>query len=60
MLKKRSVPIKVTNNVTAITVSNGVSFATKADGTLWAWGNNCFGQLGTGDNKDRLSPVKVM
>ncbi|HEX6043240.1 MAG TPA: NF038122 family metalloprotease [Pyrinomonadaceae bacterium] len=28
-------------------------------GTVWAWGNNHFGQLGDGTNTDRLTPVQV-
>lgn len=30
------------------------------DGTLWAWGNNDYGQIGDGTTEDRLSPVKIM
>jgi alpha-tubulin suppressor-like RCC1 family protein len=33
--------------------------ATKTDGTLWAWGQNQFGQLGTGNTTYRSSPVQV-
>jgi alpha-tubulin suppressor-like RCC1 family protein len=33
--------------------------ATKTDGTLWAWGRNEDGQLGTGNRVDRSSPVQV-
>jgi hypothetical protein len=33
--------------------------ATKTDGTLWAWGNNQFGQLGQGNVTTRSSPVQV-
>ena len=36
--------------------------AIKADGTLWAWGYNYYGQLGdsrAGEMHDRLSPVLV-
>ncbi len=33
--------------------------AIKTDGTLWAWGKNPDGQLGTGDKISRSSPVQV-
>jgi alpha-tubulin suppressor-like RCC1 family protein len=33
--------------------------AIKTDGTLWAWGQNSDGQLGTGDRISRSSPVQV-
>jgi alpha-tubulin suppressor-like RCC1 family protein len=33
--------------------------ALKADGTVWAWGNNRFGQLGDGTNDYRTDPVQV-
>ena len=60
--------------VVTATIANGVSDATdwaavsagtnhtvalKTDGTLWAWGNNFYGQLGLGDNSDRNIPVQV-
>ena len=35
------------------------SFAVKRDGTLWAWGNNEWGQLGLGDRNDRATPAQV-
>jgi len=31
--------------------------AIKTDGTLWSWGNNYYGQLGTNDATLRLTPV---
>ena len=33
--------------------------AVKADGTLWAWGRNHFGQLGLDDNIDRDTPQQI-
>ena len=35
------------------------AFAIKDDGTLWAWGENSFGQLGLNDTLDRSSPTQV-
>ena len=31
----------------------------KEDGTLWAWGDNSFGELGLGDTTERHSPTQV-
>jgi hypothetical protein len=31
--------------------------AVKTDGTLWTWGRNSYGGLGTNDTTDRLTPV---
>lgn len=35
------------------------SLALKADGSLWAWGLNAFGQLGDGTSFSRLEPVRI-
>jgi alpha-tubulin suppressor-like RCC1 family protein len=35
------------------------SCASATDGSLWCWGANASGQLGTGDTRDALSPVRV-
>ncbi len=35
------------------------AWALKADGTVWAWGTNMFGQLGQGHTRDSLVPVGV-
>jgi alpha-tubulin suppressor-like RCC1 family protein len=42
-----------------IITGSDYTVAIKADGTLWAWGNNKFGQLGLGDNITRLYPTQV-
>ena len=31
----------------------------KSDGSLWSWGTNKFGQLGTGNTEDKMFPVQV-
>jgi alpha-tubulin suppressor-like RCC1 family protein len=35
----------------------GQTAAIKTDGTLWTWGSNAYGGLGTNDNTQRLTPV---
>ena len=35
------------------------SFGIKNDGTLWGWGGNAFGQLGTGDFQDKPGPTRI-
>jgi len=50
--------------VTEIAAGSTHSLAMKSDGTLWAWGDNAYGQLGDGqirgaDWPDRSTPVKV-
>ena len=43
-----------------VSSSNSSCFATKTDGTLWAWGNNgTSGKLGLGDTAHRSSPVQI-
>lgn len=31
----------------------------RSNGTLWSWGSNQYGQLGTGNNTERLTPTQV-
>ena len=35
------------------------SFAIQSNGTLWAWGDNSFGELGDGTTNTRLQPVAI-
>ena len=36
------------------------TMALQTDGSLWAWGQNSGGRLGTGDTVDQLTPARVM
>ncbi len=59
----RSSPVQVGNlsdwaqiNVSA---AGSSTYAIKTNGTLWAWGQNDYGQLGMNDRVNRSSPVQV-
>ncbi len=45
--------------VSAGSGSYAFTMAIKNDGTLWAWGNNFFGQVGDGTFVNKLSPVQI-
>ena len=47
------------SNITAISAGDGHSLALKNDGTVWAWGDNYYGQLGDNTNSQRNTPVQV-
>ena len=50
------------DGVIAIAAGDDHSLALKADGTVWAWGSNDSGQLGTGESgssTDRLYPTQL-
>ncbi|KAI4375233.1 hypothetical protein MLD38_013128 [Melastoma candidum] len=47
------------DRVRLIAVGAFHNLALKEDGTQWAWGNNEYGQLGTGDIQPRSQPVLV-
>jgi len=56
----KNVPQQVPGN-TWVSVGAGwkSSFAIKSDGSLWAWGENNFGQLGLGNTTDLNVPTQV-
>jgi alpha-tubulin suppressor-like RCC1 family protein len=43
----------------SMSYANGRAMLIKDDGTLWGWGSNQLGQLGLGDEDDRLTPTQV-
>jgi alpha-tubulin suppressor-like RCC1 family protein len=54
-------PIQITGLEDMVAVSGyyRTILALKADGTVWAWGYNGFGQIGDGTTDDRWTPVQV-
>ena len=40
-------------------LNGGHSLAIKSDGTLWVWGSNRYGQLGTGNTENISTPTKL-
>ncbi|MFM7855059.1 MAG: hypothetical protein ACKO96_24820, partial [Flammeovirgaceae bacterium] len=42
-----------------VSIGSGFTIALKTNGTLWAWGNNNYGQLGLGDTASRATPTQV-
>lgn len=55
-----AVPIPNLTDVVQVATGGLYSLALKADGTIWAWGNNDFGQLGNGNTTDSTTPVAVI
>lgn len=58
----RSSPVQVgslTNWKYVTVTGEDTSYAVKTNGTLWAWGDNTYGQLGLNDLVHRSSPVQV-
>ncbi|MBM4165303.1 MAG: RCC1 repeat-containing protein, partial [Lentisphaerae bacterium] len=47
------------SGVIAIAAGNGHSLAVQEDGSVWAWGDNSYGQLGDGTTTMRLNPVEI-
>jgi alpha-tubulin suppressor-like RCC1 family protein len=48
------------SEVTIIDASNSSSYALRADGSVWAWGNGTVGQLGDGKLASSSTPVRVV
>lgn len=53
------VPVKGLKDVAALAACRAHSLALKKDGTVWAWGENGYGQLGDGTSENRNQPVAV-
>lgn len=59
----RSSPVQTIaggNNWKQVSAAGSSIAAIKTDGSLWTWGSNVTGQLGTGDTVNRSSPVQIV
>ncbi|MDH5720669.1 MAG: hypothetical protein OEZ13_08635 [Spirochaetia bacterium] len=58
--KCSTIPVKIgTATWIAIAAGNNHSLGIQSDGTLWAWGDNTYGQLGDTSITQRNAPVKI-
>ena len=48
------------DDVVAVSARGYHTAAIKANGSLWTWGSNHFGQLGDGTTEHKYTPVKIM
>ena len=58
---QRSSPVQVGTATNWKSVSVGVSsmLGIRTDGTLWAWGDNTYGEVGDGTTTERDTPVQI-
>jgi hypothetical protein len=56
----KSTPVRIMDNVAQVSAGVYHTMAVKSDGSIWAWGQNIWGQLGDGTTTDKLTPVKIM
>jgi alpha-tubulin suppressor-like RCC1 family protein/murein DD-endopeptidase MepM/ murein hydrolase activator NlpD len=54
-------PVEVpgVNDITAVVTGESFNLALRIDGTVWAWGNNQYGQLGDGTTNSSITPIQV-
>jgi alpha-tubulin suppressor-like RCC1 family protein len=58
----RSRPVRVVSTDVAWAAASACGYHTaglKADGSVWVWGHNQYGQLGRGDTENRLVPAQA-
>ena len=51
--------ISVGDDWAYVSAGDSHTVAIRTDGTLWAWGQNYYGQLGDGTTTDRNAPVQI-
>ena len=56
----REFPVRIMDDVVAVSSGYAYTMAITSDGSLWGWGANRFGQLGDGTLTPRYAPVRIM
>jgi len=56
----RRYPVRVMEDVASVSTGHSHIMVIKTDGSLWAWGLNNNGQLGTGTNRNHLVPTRIL
>jgi len=59
--ENRSTPVRVSGltNIKSVASFGNSAYALAADGSVWAWGQNDYGELGNGTEQNALRPVRV-
>jgi len=52
-------PVRGLDQIVSVAMTSGSYFALKADGTVWVWGDNSFGELGDGTTEPRPEPLQA-
>lgn len=53
------VPVGTNADWQAVAAVGSRTMALRSNGTLWAWGDNSYGELGDGTTVNRISPVQI-
>ena len=56
----RASPVRILEDVSAVSAGSGHSVAIRTDGSLWAWGMGTQGQFGVGTTRQLLTPTRLM
>ena len=57
--ERRSSPVQLPGSWKEMSVTGDNNYGTKTDGSLWAWGNNEYGELGLGNKTKYSSPMQI-
>ena len=56
----QTTPVSGGSDMLQVVGGSNHSLALRRDGSIWSWGNNYDGQLGLGDNTQRVVPIQIL